>query len=266
VASGRPRPRCGAWPGVAAVAAVLLVGMVSIPAATAQGRQGGTAPPSTPRAASLIDLTGDWVSVVTEDWRYRMVTPARGDFQSVPMTPAAREVASAWDPARDEAEGAQCRSYGAPAIMRVPGRLRITWQDDRTLMVETDAGTQTRLLQFGDVDPDAPRSLQGSSRAEWVVPQAAGRGAPTPSGGSLKVVTSRLLDGYLRKNGVPYSENAVLTEHFDIIQQRNGERWLVVTSVVEDPQYLQQPFITSTQFKAESDGAGWDPSPCSSVW
>jgi hypothetical protein len=205
------------------------------------------------------------VSVVTEDWRYRMVTPAKGDFQSVPMTPAAREIANAWDPARDEAEGAQCKSYGAPAIMRVPGRLRLTWQDDRTLRVETDAGTQSRLLQFSQVDPDAPRSLQGSSRAEWVVPRPA-RGAPPPSGGSLKVVTTRLLAGYLRKNGVPYSENALLTEHFDVIRQRNGDRWLVVTSIVEDPQYLQQPFITSTQFKAQADGSGWEPSPCSSRW
>src|SRR6187549_1185320 len=88
---------------------------------TAQGRQGGGGPPPTPQAASPIDLTGYWVSVITEDWRYRMVTPARGDFQGVPMTSAARAIANRWDPARDEAEGALCRSYGAPAIMRVPG-------------------------------------------------------------------------------------------------------------------------------------------------
>jgi hypothetical protein len=213
-------------------------------------------------------VTGYWVSVVTEDWRYRMVTPAKGDFQGVPMTPAARELANAWDPARDEAEGLQCKSYGAPAIMRVPGRLRITWQDDRTLKVETDAGTQTRLLQFGGADPDTPRSLQGSSRAEWVVsrPARGGAAAAPPRGGSLKVVTSRLLAGYLRKNGVPYGENAVLTEHVDVLRQRNGDRWLVFTSIVEDPQYLQQPFITSTQFKAQADASGWDPSLCSSTW
>jgi hypothetical protein len=237
------------------------------PATMAQGRQGGGGPPTTPQAASPIDLTGYWVSVITEDWRYRMVTPARGDFQGVPMTPAAREMANRWDPARDEAEGAQCKSYGAPAIMRVPGRLHITWQDDRTLKIETDAGTQTRLLRFGNIEQDGARSIQGLSRAEWVVvPPARGGGPATPRGGSLKTVTTRLLAGYLRKNGVPYSENATLTEHFDIVRQRNGDRWLVITSIVEDPMYLQQPFITSTQFKAQADASGWEPSPCSSTW
>jgi hypothetical protein len=110
---------------VGLVAAAAVLAGLSIPL-TAQGRQGASAPPPTPRAASPIDVTGYWVSVVTEDWRYRMVTPAKGDFQGVPMTPAARELANAWDPARDEAEGLQCKSYGAPAIMRVPPRRRIS--------------------------------------------------------------------------------------------------------------------------------------------
>jgi hypothetical protein len=100
-----------------------------------------------------------------------------------------------------------------------------------------------------------------------VPPPARGGGPPAPPrSGSLKVVTSRLLAGYLRKNGVPYSENAVLTEHFDVVQQRNGDRWLVVTGIVEDPMYLQQPFVTSTHFKAQADATGWDPSACSSTW
>ena len=78
-------------------------------------------PPQTPKAAAPIDLTGYWVSVVTEDWRYRMVTPANGDYQGVPMTPAARAIADAWDPAKEEASGDLCKSYGAPALLRVPG-------------------------------------------------------------------------------------------------------------------------------------------------
>src|SRR2546423_2142947 len=106
--------------------------------------------PATPRAAAAIDLTGYWVSLVTEDWRFRMVTPQKGDYASVPLNAEARKIADAWDPAKDEAAGRQCKSYGAPAIMRVPGRLHITWENDTTLKVETDAGTQTRLLHFGN--------------------------------------------------------------------------------------------------------------------
>src|SRR6185369_17290137 len=107
-------------------------------------------PPPTPQALAPIDLTGWWVSVVTEDWRWRMVTPPKGDYASVPINNEGRRLADAWDPAKDEREGNACRSYGAAAIMRVPGRLHVTWQDENTLKVETDAGTQTRALRFGD--------------------------------------------------------------------------------------------------------------------
>src|SRR5687767_10871807 len=116
----------------------------------AQRGGGAPAPPRAPRAAAPVDLTGSWVSIVTQDWRWRMVTPAKGDYQGIPITPDARKVADAWDPAKDEAAGEECRSYGAPALMSVPGRLHITWQDERTLKVETDAGMQTRLFPFDE--------------------------------------------------------------------------------------------------------------------
>jgi hypothetical protein len=73
------------------------------------------ATPPVPRAAAPIDLTGYWVSIVTQDWRWRMVTPAKGDYPRLPLTPEARAIADAWDPAKDEAAGEECRSYGAPA-------------------------------------------------------------------------------------------------------------------------------------------------------
>ena len=116
--------------------------------AHAQG-QGGRAPagpPPSPKAAAPIDLTGYWVSIVTQDWRQRMVTPPRGDYESVPITVEAKKVGDAWDPAKDEAAGEQCRSYGAPALMRVPGRVRITWQDDTTLKVEIGCGRADAAL------------------------------------------------------------------------------------------------------------------------
>jgi hypothetical protein len=240
------------------------------------GAQGGqVAAPATPptgQSAAPIDLTGYWVSIVTEDWRYRMVTPTKGDYQAVPMNADARKVADAWDPAADEAAGNQCKSYGAAAIMRVPGRVHITWQDDKTLRLEVDAGTQTRLFRF-DVVPAGDASWQGDSGAQWERPGgrgAAGRGGPAdvapPKGGSLKVVTKNMRAGYLRKNGVPYSENAVLTEYFDVAPQRNGDQLLVVTAIVEDSKYLTQNFVVSSHFRKQADAKGWEPTPCSSTW
>ena len=265
--------------------------------ANAQPRAAAPTPPPVPRAAAPIDLTGYWVSIVTQDWRWRMVTPANGDYPRLPLTPEARDLASAWDPAKDEAAGEQCRSYGAPALMSVPGRLHITWQDDRTLKVEVDAGMQTRTLSFSDDNAPAdatardggsaanagatlrrPRTWQGVSVAQWQTPRAnvplllrpaertADAPAVTPSGGSLRVVTTNLRAGYLRKNGVPYSENAVLTEHWDVYKRANGEEYLTITTQVDDPQYLRTPRLVAPVFKKEPNGAKWDPTPCSAQW
>jgi hypothetical protein len=261
------------------VAAALAVGLVA--GASAQPRAGAAqAPPPAPRAAAPIDLTGYWVSIVTQDWRWRMVTPPKGDYPRLPLTPEARAIAEAWDPAKDEAAGEQCRSYGAPALMSVPGRLHITWQDDRTLKVEADAGTQTRILGFGDRNDlaSAPRTWQGVSVAQWQTPRpnvplmlrpaerTADAPAVVPTGGSLRVVTTNLRAGYLRKNGVPYSENAVLTEHWDVYKRPNGEEYLTITQQVDDPQYLRTPRLVAPVFKKEPNGAKWDPTPCSAQW
>jgi len=242
----------------------------------AQGPPGGRGrggPPPAPKAAAPVDFTGYWVSVVTEDWRWRMVTPARGDFSGVPLNPAARKIGLAWDPAKDEADGNQCRAYGAAGLMRMPGRLHITWDDDNTLHIDTDQGTQARLLHFGGKPPAAGApSWQGYSSAQWEQPQ---RGSGPPDflpialnpregtrGRSLEVVTTNLKSGYLRKNGVPYSENTTLREYFDLSTEKDGSTWFVVTTIVEDPQYLTTPFVTSTNFKKQSDAAGWSPTAC----
>jgi hypothetical protein len=226
----------------------LLVTLSSV-AALGQGR-GGPAN-ATAKVSAPVDITGYWVSYVTEDWRFRMVTPRKGDYQAVPMTEQARKVADAWDPAADEAAGNQCRAYGAAAIMRVPARFHITWQDDNTLRVDSDSGMQTRLFHFNS-PPASPgeRTWQGYSTAQWQRPA------------SLKVATTNLRSGYLRKNGVPYSENAAVTEYFDMAPLPGGGQVLMVTVIVDDPQYLQQPFTVSSQFKKEADGSKWDPTPC----
>ena len=231
-----------------------------------QGRAGGPpAAPPTPRANAPIDLSGYWVSIISEDWRWRMVTPPKGDYASIPLNQAGKDAADQWDPAKDTAAGEQCRAYGAPGLMRAPTRLNITWQDDRTLKVESDYGGQTRLFHFAPGKPagGAP-SWQGESMAQW---EAAGRGRGVgPRFGNLKVVTTNLRPGYLRKNGVPYSAGATLTEYWDLFAGRNGESWLIITSIVHDPQYLQTDWITSLNFKKEANAAKWDPTPCSATW
>jgi hypothetical protein len=268
---------------IVVAAGVLALGLVAVADAQRAGanaqRAGAATPPPVPRAAAPIDLTGYWVSIVTQEWRWRMVTPAKGDYEGLPLTDEARAVADAWDPAQDEAAGEQCRSYGAPALMNVPGRLRITWADDSTLKVETDAGMQTRLLHFGDAAPaDTPRTWQGVSVAQWQTPRptvplifrpaerTADAPPVVPTSGSLRVVTTNLRAGYLRKNGVPYSENAVLTEYWDLYKRPNGEEWLTITTQVEDPQYLRTTRLVAPIFKKEPNGAKWDPTPCSARW
>jgi hypothetical protein len=248
--------------------AIALVLLISPGLAKAQGR-GPAGPPPTPKAAAPVDLTGYWVSIITEDWRWRMVTPAKGDYASVPLNAEGRKAADAWDPAKDEAAGEQCKPYGAAGLMRLPERVHIQWENETTLRVDTDAGTQTRMFRFGASNGAAASpSWQGVSTANWETAPS-GRavfGAPdtgVPSG-ALKVVTTHLRPGYLRKNGVPYSENTVLTEYYNVTKEPNGDQWLIITTIVDDPKYLNQSFITSSHFKKEPDGSKWSPAACSS--
>jgi hypothetical protein len=252
------------------VGIILATAFVSAQASAQQpaGRPGGPpAPPPSPSASAPVDLTGYWVSVVTEDWRFRMVTPPKGDYASVPLTPEGRKVADSWDPATD----GSCLAYGAPGLMRMPTRLHITWQDATTLKIESDAGQQTRLLHFNATAPaGTERTLQGFSAAAWDVPAGGGRGGRGGRGGApaagprwapLRVVTTHLTPGWLRKNGVPYSENVALTETF-IRFSDGADEWLTVSSRVEDPRYLNQAFLTSSNFKREPDGSKFKPAAC----
>jgi len=235
-----------------------------------RGSRGG--PPLSPREGAPIDLTGYWVSVISEDWRWRMVTPAKDDFAGIPFTPEGRKVGDTWDPAKDESSGDVCKAYGTATIMRLPGRLHITWQDDTTLKIETDTGMQTRLLHFADKAPEnAQPARQGYTLAHWETPER-GLGTPRPGfgatregsqGRALEAVTAHLLPGYLRKNGFPLSGNATVKEDFDLFSERTGQPWFVVTTIVEDPIYLQEPYVTSSNFKKQADASGWNPRPCS---
>jgi hypothetical protein len=280
-----------------------------------RGARGGPPPPQSAQTAATNDLTGYWVSVVTEDWRWLMAVPPKGNADSIPLSAAGRAILDAWDPVKDEAEGNQCKGYGAGAISRIPTRARVTWQDESTLKWETDQGMQTRLFRFGNAAQEAqgnpgPRSWQGISVATWEpaaavggrggargggaggaggpgvqppgpagvpdAPDADGNPAPAPGiappatgrgnaqNGWLKVVTTNLKSGYLRKNGLPYSEKATVTEYFQPTPETYGVRYMIVTTIVEDPDYLMGPLITSSNYKKLPDtNNGWDPQPCS---
>jgi hypothetical protein len=247
------------------VAAAVVMSWAAQPAAQFPPRGGG--PPPTPRASAPIDLTGVWVSIVNEDWRWRMITAPRGDFPGLPLSPAGREIALAWDPKTD----GSCKAFGAAAVMRMPTRVRISWADDTTLKIETDNGQQTRLLHFGAgrPGPGAP-SLQGDSAADWQRTLPPNNpfainfpgGPPPPPGGSLRVVTTNLSGGWLRRNGVPYSAKTTVTEFFDRFPGPDGSEWFVVTTQVVDPEYLLGRLVTSSHFRREPDASKWAPKPC----
>ena len=247
---------------LALAASTLLAGL-----AAAQPPAAAPPAPANPREAAPIDLTGQWVAIVNEDWRWRMVTPPKGDYASVPLNDEGRRIADQWGPSQDGA----CEAYGAPALLRMPTRLRIRWDGDARLVLETDAGRQVRNLDFGAPAAATAPSLQGQSTARWVGPPrptggpglaGAGGGGPARTGGYLEVKTTNLTPGWLRRNGVPYSADAVVTEYFARFAAPNGDEWLMVTTIVDDPRYLTQRFIVSNHFRKEAEGGRWNPRAC----
>lgn len=241
--------------------------------AAAPGAPAAEASPQaqTPRG---FDLPGYWVSIVTQNWRFRMVVPGKGEYVEIPINLKAKQFADAWDPAPDEAAGKQCEAYGAAAIMRVPERLHISWQDASTLKVQTDSGMQTRLLNFAPTAADAAASAspswQGYSVAHWELHKAPGGfgGAANANQaqkeyGGMQVVTTHMLPGLLRKNGIPYSGKAKMSEYWEVNGEPDGDQWLTVTTELQDPEYLQTAFYFTSIFQKEPDGSKWDPTPCS---
>jgi hypothetical protein len=234
----------------------------------------------TPQADAPIDLTGYWVAIVNEDWRWRMLKPPKGDYASVPLNAAGKAAADRWDPSTD----GSCKAFGAAGLMRMPTRLHISWASSSVLRIESDAGSQTRYLYFdaAQMPPGTAGTLQGRSVATWEhslpfdtggyggAPSRNGGigGAPTNPpkprpGGDLKVETRDLAAGWLRRNGVPYSADTRVTEYFDRFPTPDGHEWFVVTTQVDDPTYLRAPFVTSSHFRREPDGSKWRPAACS---
>lgn len=254
------RTRRQLWPAL--FAALLAAG-------PAWAQRGGPAPPpQTARDAAPIDLVGDWTALVNEDWRHRMFTGQRGDYDLVPLNAEGQRLADAWTGEAPPPDGRCLMAYGAAGVMRLPTHLRIDWENDNTLRIDLDAGTQTRLFHFGDVDPPAEPTLQGHSVAEWEVYGGfSGRGAgvslaQVPMGGNMRAETTHMLPGYYLKNGIPYSGDAHMTEFFVRLTESNGDEYLLVQTYVDDPQYLTAHFVRTLTFKKLPDGSLWNPTPC----
>ena len=272
-------PAAGAPPGAGGAAA----------AAPAQGRGAAApAPAAGGRGGAPVDLTGTWVSIVTEDWIERMspdsprsgVLGGRGGGGGGGGGAAAG--AGRGGAAVPAAPADPCRVYGAGGSLRVPGRLNISWVDENTLKVEMDAGTQTRLFHFNaTVPPNTPKTLQGYSVATWEVGRGGGGGggnrgggaaAPAPARwGNLKVVTTNLTGGYLLSSRDTYSENAVLTENFTR-HSDFGAEYFTVTAVIEDGAAPAGgggrgggPRVTSSTFKKEPNNSKFAPTGCEIV-
>jgi hypothetical protein len=241
--------------------------LAALPAA--QAAQPATVPAPAPlsaRAAAPVDLTGYWVSLVTQNWQFRMVVPMKGDYGGIPINRKAKDQADAWSAAADEAAGLACKAYGAGNIMRIPGRLHMSWPDEQTLQVEVDAGKQTRVLHFVPAGREAPDdgkgpSWQGRTAARWENPATARNPAVPGGSGSLELHTDQLLPGLLRKNGVPYGVQARLTEYWETSNE-GGDTWLTVTTVLDDPEYLRGSYIINSIYRKERDGSRWNPSDC----
>ncbi len=260
IQTGLPKTALFALAGVAVIALV-----AGVPDASPQ--QDGNGAQQSARDAAPIDLEGFWVALVNEDWRHRMFTAQRGDYDLVRLNAEGRRMADAW--AREATPtGDDClMTYGAAGIMRLPGRLHIDWADDNRLQVDLDAGTQTREFFFGESGaPGGQATRQGYSVAEWETSGGAGRGGVSmsdiPLSGHLKVVTTNLSAGYLFKNGIPYSSDAVMTEFFVPLVEPDGNQYVLVQTFVQDPTYLTQTFVRTLTFKKESDGRNWNPTPC----
>ncbi len=215
------------------------------------------------RTSAPIDMSGYWVSVVTEDWRYRMVTPPKGNYLGIPLTGEGRRAADAWDPAKDEAAGAQCKGFGAGGIMRVPGRFHITWPNDTTMQIEADSGMQTRSFHFGGTPPaDTEASWQGYSVAEWENATTARGAART---GDLKVVTTHMLPGYVRRTWRPVRSQRGVDRILRSCERSKRRRVAGgADRGQKDPQYFSMPFRNHDSLQEDGpDATGWDPQPCS---
>jgi cyclase len=192
-------------------------------------------------ASAQIDFSGEWAPRFWEDQPERVPGPELGDFLGVPISQAARLRAESWDASIQTLPEWQCRPHSADYIWRGPSNLRI-WKEVDPVTRETAAfhaewlrSVDRAVYLDGRPHPpaDALHTWSGYSTAKW-------------DGDVLTVTTTHLKEGYLRRNGLPRSDKATLTEHWI----RNGD-FLTVVTIVHDPVYLTEPFIRTTDYELD---------------
>lgn len=207
-------------------------------------------------AFAQIDLVGEWAPQFHEDQPERVGGPPVGDYAGLPINDAARFMADAWEASILSVPEHQCKPHPADYSPRGPANLRISKEVDtasqETIAYHTHISWQAperTIWMDGRPHPDelAPHTWQGFSTGEWI-------GGPNSQ--VLKVVTTHLKKGWIRRNGVPRSDQAELTEYF----YRHGN-FLTWTSIVNDPLYLTEPMIRTSDFMV-NPGQQIAPYPC----
>ena len=192
-------------------------------------------------AFAQVDFTGEWAPRFYEDQPERVAGPELGDYLGLPITDAARMRADTWNAAIQTLPEWQCRPHSADYIWRGPSNLHI-WKEVDPVTREITAFHAEWLRSVDNVyyldgrphpSPNAAHTWAGFATAKW-------------EGNMLTVTVTHLKEGYVRRNGVPRSDLATVTEHWI----RHGN-WLTVVTIVNDPVYLSEPFIRSTDYELD---------------
>ena len=195
-----------------------------------------------------------------------MITAPPGDFPGLPLSPAGRAIAMAWDPKTD----GSCKAFGAAALMRIPTRVRISWADDATLKIETDNGQQTRLLHSVPAARRVrhrcraiPRPI-GSGRCHPTIRSGSTSQAALPRRPAARCGSSRPISAAAgcAATVCPTARRPPSPQFFDRFPVPDGSEWFVVTTQVVDPEYLLGRLVTSSHFRREPDASKWAPKPC----
>jgi len=190
-------------------------------------------------AQAQVDLTGTWSPRYQEDFSERVPGPELGDYTGLPLTEGARRYAETWDPAEISLPEEQCRVHISPYIYRGPTNIAI-W-DERDPVTRELIAIKHRISTF-----DQERTIYMDGRPHppaWAAHTWMGFSTGQWQGNMLVVTTSHIKKGWLRRNGVPESDLATLTEYF----VRTGEV-LTRISAINDPVYLTEPLVKSEEF------------------
>jgi len=205
-------------------------------------------------AFAQLDFTGEWAPRFYEDQPERVAGPELGDYLGLPITDAARMRADTWNAAIQTLPEWQCRPHSADYIWRGPSNLHI-WKEVDPVTREITAFHAEWLRSIDNIyyldgrphpSANAAHTWGGFATAKW-------------EGNMLTVTVTHLKEGYVRRNGVPRSDLATVTEHWI----RHG-KWLTVVTIVNDPVYLTEPFIRSTDYELDEHQLV-PPYPCDAV-